>query len=440
VSGPRRTVGVRAAQDAVWGTRDAVNGIPHVVDTAARYRQPRAGSRWLSTRSPAARIISWPGQRRPAEPACMTQNRQAGDHPPRNCAPQPAGRRRIRVGSPGDILAVVPLLLGFHPSGSIVVLGITGRGRQVSLAFRYDLPDPPDARLSAEIAAHAVTVLARQHIAAAIVIGYGPGALVTPVADRIGQRLRAARIETLDVLRVQDARYWSYLCRDPRCCPADGVPFDPAGHPAALALAATEPAPAASREELAATLAPVTGPAAQAMRTKTRKAQLAAVRRISRDGRAGLHEAGRRAVKAALARYRADPQVVLSDWQCAWLSVVLAELAVRDDAWARMDPEHVAAHQRLWTHVVRRAQPGYVAAPAALLAFIAWQGGQGTLANIAIDRALADMPGYSMAVLIGEAVSTGAPPSVARLPMTPEEVAASYAERDGQDADGQPGS
>jgi len=48
--------------------------------------------------------------------------------------------------------------------------------------------------------------------------------------------------------------------------------------------------------------------------------------------------------------------------------VALRDLRVRDDAWARMDPAHADEHQRLWTGVVRRAQPGYVAASAALLA------------------------------------------------------------------------
>jgi hypothetical protein len=38
------------------------------------------------------------------------------------------------------------------------------------------------------------------------------------------------------------------------------------------------------------------------------------------------------------------------------------------DAWARMDPSHTDEHRRLWIDVTRRAQLGYVAAPAALLA------------------------------------------------------------------------
>jgi len=109
-------------------------------------------------------------------------------------------------------------------------------------------------------------------------------------------------------------------------------------------------------------------------------------------------------------------------------SVSLADLRVRDEAWARMDPRFRSAHQRLWIDVVRHASEPYVPAAASLLAFVAWQSGDGALANIAIERALAADPGYSMAQLIGQAVDAGLPPSAARLPMTPEEVEASYAE------------
>ena len=85
--------------------------------------------------------------------------------------------------------------------------------------------------------------------------------------------------------------------------------------------------------------------------------------------------------------------------------------------------------------MVRRAQPGYVPAPAALLAFVAWQSGDGALANVALDRALADDPRYSMALLLRQVITAGAPPSLARLPMTPEEVAASYDDADGDHED-----
>jgi hypothetical protein len=74
----------------------------------------------------------------------------------------------------------------------------------------------------------------------------------------------------------------------------------------------------------------------------------------------------------------------------------------------------------------RRAEERYVPAPACLLAFTAWQSGNGALANIAITRALEANSRYTMALLLADALANGLPPSAARLPMTPEEVAASY--------------
>jgi hypothetical protein len=79
---------------------------------------------------------------------------------------------------------------------------------------------------------------------------------------------------------------------------------------------------------------------------------------------------------------------------------------------------------------------GQVAAPASLFAFVAWQQGDGALANVALDRALADSRRYSMGKLLRRAPDAGAPPSMARLPMTPAEVAASY---DAQEAGAESG-
>jgi hypothetical protein len=58
--------------------------------------------------------------------------------------------------------------------------------------------------------------------------------------------------------------------------------------------------------------------------------------------------------------------------------------------------------------------------------------------NVALDRALDADPGYSMALLLRDLIDAGAPPAMARLPMTPEEVAASYAAAEdvGPDDDG----
>jgi hypothetical protein len=57
------------------------------------------------------------------------------------------------------------------------------------------------------------------------------------------------------------------------------------------------------------------------------------------------------------------------------------------------------------------------------------------LANVALDRALSDNPRYTMAQLLRQAIDSGAPPSLARIPMIPEEVAASYDDLERPDAD-----
>lgn len=336
-------------------------------------------------------------------------------------------KTRLRVDDSAGLLAVIPHLLGFTPDNSLVVVGVAPPAGRVHVAFRYDLPDPPDADLAADIAAHALGVLDRHHIPGAAVIGYGPGRLVTPVADAIRSAAADARLVLREMLRVEDGRYWSYLCDDPACCPADGVPFDPAAHPAGQAMARAGLPALADRSAVAATIAPVTGPLATTMRKATRRAERTAVRLIASGGPRALDRPGLAAVQEAISIYR-DGGSLSPDARHAWLALVLQHLPVRDDAWARMDPGHRDAHRRLWADVVRRAQPGYVAPPASLLAFTAWQAGDGALANIAIDRALADDPGYSMALLLRGAITGGLPPSMAVLPMTPDEVAASYAD------------
>jgi Domain of unknown function (DUF4192) len=337
--------------------------------------------------------------------------------------------RRIRIGSPASLLAVVPVLLGFEPGNSVVVIGIEETGAEARLTLRYDLPDPG---LAPAVAGHAISVLTAQRIRTAVAVGYGPEHLVTPVARALRDGAPRAGIAVTELLRAENQRYWSYVCADPACCPPGGKPFDVTDRPAAWAMAAGGARVLASRDALAATVAPVTGNTAERMRQATREAEEQVARAIARAARSGRKASVRRliatvglpAVSAAISRYRDGGRLELTE--AAWLTVVLRDLRVRDDAWSRMRPEHREAHLRLWTDLTRLAQPGYVKAPAALLAFVAWQSGNGALANVALDRALAEDPYYSMAELLRQAIDSGAPPSLARLPMTPEDVAASY--------------
>lgn len=93
----------------------------------------------------------------------------------------------------------------------------------------------------------------------------------------------------------------------------------------------------------------------------------------------------------------------------AWLSLLLAHTPVRDHAWERTDGRD--RDIALWTDVLRRAEPGLIAAPACLLAFAAWRAGQGALAAVALERALAGHPDYSLALLLDDLLRRGVPPS-----------------------------
>ena len=363
------------------------------------------------------------------------QNHQAaGGHgtPVKPQLPEPE-ELRIRPGSLAEMLAMVPHLLGFVPQDSLVVIGTGPPRDRVRVTLRYDLPDPPGAGVCTDIAAHAVGVIGSQRLTAITAVGYGPKVLVDPLAEAFQAATWKSRLDLRDFVRVEDGRYWSYVCRDEACCPAAGTPFDPAAFPAAAALDRAGQSVLADRSAVAARVAPLGGIAAVSMRQATRRAEahahrlLKKVRKSSRLGAARRMIAadGLNAVGTMIGTYRAGGRYT-TDYQVAWITVALKDLRVRDDAWARMDPKFSDAHRRLWTDVTRRAQPGHVAAPASLLAFVAWQSGDGALANVALDRAQADDPSYSMAMLLRQVISAGTPPSMARLPMTPEEVAASY--------------
>ena len=71
-------------------------------------------------------------------------------HPDSEPAPESASESapesaqvRVRPGSPAELLAIVPHLLGFVPQASLVVMGTEPPRGRVKVTLRYDLPDPP---------------------------------------------------------------------------------------------------------------------------------------------------------------------------------------------------------------------------------------------------------------------------------------------------------
>jgi hypothetical protein len=146
--------------------------------------------------------------------------------------------------------------------------------------------------------------------------------------------------------------------------------------------------------------------------------------------------AGIAAVTRAIGIYR-DGGMLSGTEEIAWLSVLLADEWVLDDACARMGPGHALAHRRLWADVSSWARPGYVAAPASLLAFTALQSGAGALANVAIGRALSDKPGFPMAKALRKRVVDGPPLYNAAPVMTPQQVDRTHRHHAGDPLPGQ---
>src|SRR5260370_38879455 len=159
------------------------------------------------------------------------------------------------------------------PEASLVVIGVASPRDRVQVTLRYDLPDPPDAVLAADIVAHAVGVLRAQRLTTAIAVGYGPEAPVTPLAGALRAAARAVGIDLRDVLRVFGGRYWSYTCGDEACCPAAGTPFDVTDHSASAEMAAAGPQVLAGRAAVAARVAPIGGLAPESMPHATRRAR-----------------------------------------------------------------------------------------------------------------------------------------------------------------------
>jgi len=321
----------------------------------------------------------------------------------------PAGQVSVRT--PGDVLALVPYLLGYHPSdGDLVAVGL--RGTALVIAARAELPAAGTLRLriTARLDAMA-TQLARSGADVAVVIGYAPAQHLDPVMTAVVPLITAHGIRVHECLRVSDGRYWSYRCTNSHCCPPEGTAFEPRSTALAAQLTVAGRVALPNRAAIADRIAPVEGTHCTAMTQATRDAVNQLHQLISAVGAitaaAAVVDAGHDAVITAFDRYEAGER--LSDDEAAWLIVLLTNTDVRDDAWRRIDGRD--EHLQLWSDLTRRAEAHLVAAPASLLAFAAWSRGDGALANIAVARALDAVPAYSMGNLIADLLDCGMPPS-----------------------------
>ncbi|GLH95179.1 DUF4192 domain-containing protein [Phytohabitans aurantiacus] len=320
--------------------------------------------------------------------------------------------------SPADMIAAIPYLLGFHPTESMVVVGM--RDQRIEFAARGDLDAPPGS------VDYYTAVVLRQDVEAVAVLGYGPADLVDGPVKETSAALEEHGLTLIEALRVSDDRYWSYLCANPECCPPDGVPYDVASSDIAVAATLSGQVALPDRQALVRRIEPVSHLARESMRQATERADarlaemLGAVAPGDVLGGRAVRDAGAAAVRAAVARHREGGQ--LTDDEVAWLTVLLVHLPVRDYAWEHTGHEDWFVD--LWADVVRRAEEELVAGPASLLAYAAWRSGQGALAHAGIDRALAADPAYAMALLMRDVLQRAIPPSTLDQYPVPEQTRA----------------
>lgn len=343
---------------------------------------------------------------------------------PREAASAKTPAPAIRLRSPAQMVAAVPFLLGFHPSESVVAVGLASGAARLCLTMRVDLPIPEHSgQLAETVAAH----LSHAEAGGVFLVLFTEEEGQPPREDVVAAIEAAVSergIEIRDALWVRGGRWCSYRCQLPACCPPEGTAVDP-GEVSELAAASAWMGDVVhgSREDLERSLKPV-GLFARAKLDQT-------FEHVSRQLIGELSERGWDAVAAdsrdllrKAVQARAEASVELPAAEVARLALGLADVTVRDEAlaWVGTDLEHAA--EALWVELVRKATPPYDAAPATLLAVHAYLRGNGAYARIALDRALAGDPDYSFARLLSEGLDRAVPPKLLRAALAASTKAA----------------
>ncbi|HKE53034.1 MAG TPA: DUF4192 domain-containing protein [Actinomycetes bacterium] len=334
-----------------------------------------------------------------------------------------ASRQTLRIRSQADLVTVIPYLLGFHPEHCLVLIGSRSRHTDDrSFVARIDLPEPKSSKPMDSVAAVLVETAGRARLRTAALVVYA-GSEVFPdggqhFVNNLVDRLTAAGTEVKEAIRVDGARWWGYLCARHGCCAGSGHPIVPPGEPGGSSLIAAQAVaegwvPLRSRAALAETLRPVSeivfAAVDQALgdlmeRFARQSGDAAGAWRRLRLGTLGL-------VEELLLKGEAGERVALSPTQAALLLTGLQDRRTRDLCMGWTAGARGRAAVELWTQLVRMAPPPLGAAPATVLAFVAWQRGGGAIVTLAIERALAHDPQDRLARLLADLVFGGVDPA-----------------------------
>lgn len=324
-------------------------------------------------------------------------------------APDPSAPLTLRLRTPDDLLATVPVVLGFEPHHSLVLLsfgaggrsspdGTAGRGA-TGPHLRIGLPGPDDPPTAlGEVVEAAVAPCRRHGVASVAAVVYTEDSrLGAATAARLEASCAAAGIAVVALLRA-DGRRW-YVAGDADGAVGGSAPYRNESHPVRAAAVLHGRVVLGNREELAALLAP----AEEDARTEVAAA-------VQRRGSPRPGPAESRWVAETVAR-AAGSGTPLGVEDAARLVVALRLGRHRDAAWVGVGRAEAARHVEVWLDLVRRAPEGWRSGPAALAGLTAWLDGSGALAWCAVDVCLAEEPGHPLGRLVRDFLEAAAPPS-----------------------------
>lgn len=298
--------------------------------------------------------------------------------------PPTTPRTTLTARSPEDVLAAVPVVLGFEPRQSVVMLTFGG---VETFHARLDLPPPSEADQAVALLLDPALLHRVRRVLFVLYADDGPA--VRGVGERLRRAFTEAGVEVLEVLRAHGGRWFA------SGGPPGGVPYDVGDHRFRAQAVVDGIVVHGSRDELEALLRP-------------RPDAVGLVERALR--RAVPSTAGE--VGDLVERRLAEGR--FSDAELARVLLALAEPTGRDAAWAALSRDGALGHVRLWTDAVQRAPDGLVPGPAAVLGLAAWLAGHGALAWCAVDRCRAHDPGNTLAALVADVLTRAVPPSVWR--------------------------
>ncbi|BBH16235.1 hypothetical protein Back2_05220 [Nocardioides baekrokdamisoli] len=286
---------------------------------------------------------------------------------------------------PVDLAAVVPIVLGFQPEESLVMLTFGG-----PRPFHARMDLPPTRHLPEAIE----TLLApavRLRVDSIALIVYSSRPRVAGAALRCADSAFGSHgIEVLEAFRVHDGRLWPFEQRPD--IPRSGLAFDAFEHPFRAEAVLEGFVTRGSRDEVADSL--------------------------SRDPDAAALVGSLLQVVEPMAP--SEVSIVLEEmldlemepegWASFLLSVPTP--AAGELVWRQLHGRHPRETVEFWSAVVRRCPDEAVAAPAAFLAYAAWLCGQGAIAWCALDRCFEAEPEHRLGRLLATALSKAVPPPV----------------------------